>query len=149
MRFDPFGMMRDLLSWDPFQMFGLAPFRGGGRQLQAWTPTFEVRETDDAFVFHADVPGAKNDDIQIAVTGNQLEITGKRDQQVEHDEDKIHTYERSYGSFSRCFMLPETADLDHIRCDLKDGVLTTVVPKKPGTQKQQARKIPVGSGAKQ
>jgi HSP20 family protein len=43
-------------------------------------------------------------------------------------------YERSYGSFTRSFTLPEAADLDHVKAELKDGVLTLVLPKKPEMQ---------------
>ena len=59
----------------------------------------------------------------------------------------MHTYERSYGSFSRVFSLPDEADLDSIRSELKDGVLTLVVPKKAGAGTQR-RKIQLGSGSK-
>ncbi|HEX8106670.1 MAG TPA: Hsp20 family protein [Kofleriaceae bacterium] len=53
----------------------------------------------------------------------------------------LYTYERQYGSFT----LPEGADLEHATSELKDGVLTLVVPKLPGAQ---AKKIPISTGAK-
>lgn len=59
----------------------------------------------------------------ISLAGNSLQIHGKRDREQEHDEGTVHTYERSYGSFTRSFALPDAADLDKIKCDLKDGVL--------------------------
>jgi HSP20 family protein len=58
----------------------------------------------------------------------------------------MHTYERSYGQFSRSFTLPATAD--NVRCDLNNGVLTLVVPKKPGSAPHR-RKIQIGSGSKE
>jgi HSP20 family protein len=60
----------------------------------------------------------------------------------------MHTYERSYGQFSRSFTLPETVDIDNVRCDLNNGVLTLVVPKKPGSAPHR-RKIQIGSGSKE
>ncbi|HEU0032063.1 MAG TPA: HSP20 family small heat-shock protein [Kofleriaceae bacterium] len=134
---DPFRLMREMLR-DPFGT--MTPFFGE----QMWSPQFEVRETGDTFLFKADVPGVKQDDIDIQLHGNRLEISGRRDQEEEHKEgDQVYAYERSYGSFRRAFTLPENADLEHVRCDLKDGVLTLAVPKKAG---QQPRRIQIGGG---
>jgi HSP20 family protein len=140
---DPFQLIRDLMT-NPFGMLQTLPWGGFGRDL-AWNPGFEVRETDDAFVFKGDLPGIKSEDLDISLTGNRLEVSGKREQESETNEGTFHTYERSYGNFCRSFALPETADVDNVRCDLKDGVLTMLVPKKPGSQ---SRKIQIGSGSK-
>lgn len=142
---DPIRLMREFIN-NPFGML-MSPVRALGAERMAWNPNFEVRETDDAFVFKGDLPGIKNEDIDLAVTGNRLEISGKRDLESESDEGMFHTYERSYGDFQRTFTLPESADLDKVRAELKDGVLTLVVPKKHGTG-QQSRKIQIGSGSK-
>jgi len=142
---DPLRLMRDFIN-NPFGML-MSPWRALGAERMTWNPSFEVRETDDAFVFKGDLPGLKNEDIDLSVTGNRLEISGKRDVEAESDEGMLHTYERSYGDFQRTFSLPESADLDKITADLKQGVLTLVVPKKQGSA-QQARKIQIGSGSK-
>jgi HSP20 family protein len=148
---DPFQLMRELMA-DPLRMFQMAPWGVGGvgsgsssRDI-GWNVGFDVRETDDAFLFKADLPGIRNEDVEITLMGNQLHITGKRDYEQEHDEGRMHTYERTHGSFARAFSLPESADLDNIRSDLKDGVLTLVVPKKASSS--QRRKIQIGSGSK-
>ena len=137
---DPFQLMREMLV-DPFRMF-----QNMGRDL-TWNPGFEVRETDDAILFKADLPGIRNEDLDISLSGNQLVISGKRDHEQEQDEGQYYTYERTYGNFTRSFALPESVDLDQIHSDLKDGVLTLVAPKKPGA-KPQRRKIQIGSGSK-
>src|SRR5690606_20702487 len=108
---------------------------------------FEVRETDDAFLFKGDLPGVKQEDIGISVVGNGLQISGKREREEESEEGTMHAYERSYGSFMRTFPLPDAADLDKVRADLKDGVLSIVVPKKPGSAPSR-RKVPIGGGSK-
>jgi HSP20 family protein len=133
---NPFQLMRDMLR-DPF---------GTMMPMQNDLATaFEVRETADSFMFKADVPGMKKEDIDIQLHGSRLAISGKREQEHESkDEDRYYAYERSFGSFTRVFTLPEQADLDHVKTELKDGVLTLVVPKKPGAQ---PRKIEIGSGA--
>ncbi len=134
--FDPFQAVREMLQFDPFrEMAPILP-----QFERAWMPSFEVRENKDGYVFVADLPGVKKDDLEVSLTGNRLQISGKRDEEKETKNDTLYTYERSYGSFSRAFTLPDTADIDHVRTDLKDGVLTLVVPKKP---EAQAKKIPI------
>jgi HSP20 family protein len=142
-RRDPFQLMREMMV-DPLRMLQMSPWMGRDVGLN---PGFEVRETDDAIVFKADMPGIRNEDLDISIAGNQLQITGKREHEQEEGEGQFHTYERSYGSFTRSFALPEYSDLDKIHSDLKDGVLTLVVPKKAGSSPQR-RKIQIGSGSK-
>jgi HSP20 family protein len=133
----PFQLVRDLMR-DPFGT--MMPFQS------EFAPQMEVRETNDAFIFKADLPGLRKDDVDISVHGNRLQISGKREQEHEEREgERIYAYERSYGNFTRVFTLPETADVDKITCDLKEGVLSLVVPKKPGAQ---PRKIQIGGGSK-
>ena len=138
MEWDPFRTMREMLRWDPFrEMAPIFP------QLErAWMPSFEVRENKDGYVFKADLPGVKQDDIEVSLSGNRLQISGKRDEEKEAKGDTFYTYERAYGSFSRSFTLPDGADADHVKTELEDGVLTLVVPKRP---EAQARKIPIAA----
>jgi HSP20 family protein len=140
---DPFQVMRDMLV-EPFRW--LQTGWPSGREV-AWNPSFEIRETDDAFVFKADMPGVRSEDLELSLTGNQLQISGKREQEQQQDEGRYHTYERIYGSFSRVFALPDSVDLDNIRADLSNGVLTLSVPKKPGSATPR-RKIQIGAGSK-
>jgi HSP20 family protein len=140
----PMRAMRDLLRWDPFRE--MAPFASlPAVEAAVFSPSFEVTENKDAYLFKADVPGIKRDDLEITTTGNRLQIAGKRDQEQETKNDTVYTYERQYGSFVRSFTLPEGADLDHARSELKDGVLTLAVPKKAGAQ---SKKIAISSGSK-
>lgn len=133
---EPARLMRSLLGWDPFRE--MAPF-AFDREL-GFTPAFEVKETKDGYLFKADVPGVKREDIDVSMTGNRLTITGKRDAEKEEKNATVYTYERSYGSFTRAFTMPEGIDANGIHADLRDGVLTVNVPKKP---EAQAKKIAV------
>jgi HSP20 family protein len=144
---DPWRLMREMMM-NPFGAFPqMAPWGDGGGGDLGWNPSFEVRETDDAFLIKGDMPGIKQEDLEINLVGNNLQVSGSRAQEQEQDEGTWHTYERSYGQFSRTFPLPESADPDKVSCDLKDGVLTVVVPKQAGSAPQR-RKIQVGSGQK-
>lgn len=143
-KWDPIRAMRDMLGWDPFRE--MTPFASmPGFEPAAFSPSFDITENKDAFLFKADVPGIKKEDLEITTSGNRLQISGKRDNEHETKTDTVYTYERQYGSFCRSFTLPEGADLDSARSELKDGVLTLAVPKKPGAQ---AKKIAISTGAK-
>ena len=141
---NPMRAMREMLRWDPFRemapMFPNMSFEG-----LEWNPSFDVTETKDAYVFKADVPGVKKENLEITTTGNRIQVSGKRESEVEKKTDAVYTYERQYGTFSRSFTLPDGADVEHAKSDLKDGVLTLVIPKLVAAQ---AKKIPIGAGAK-
>jgi HSP20 family protein len=137
--FDPFRVMREMLRWEPFQGVGRA-FGGA-----AFSPAFEVKERGDAFVIKADLPGVQEKDLEISCTGNRVTVSGLREEEKINEGETYYAAERSYGSFSRSFMLPENADLDHASADFKDGVLQLTVPKKA---EEKAKKISVGSGQK-
>jgi HSP20 family protein len=81
----------------------------------------------------------------VSLTGNRLTLTGKREEEKREEKDNYFSCERSYGSFSRTFTLPAGTDPDKASAELKDGVLTVTLPKKPEVQ---PKNIPVNGGAK-
>lgn len=85
-------------------------------------------------MFRADVPGAEDSDLDVKLTQNRLSISGKRESEKSEKGDTFYTNERSYGSFTRSFTLPEGVDADKIRAELKEGVLTLSIPKRPEVQ---------------
>ena len=131
--FDPFSL--DL--WDPFQGF---PFGSGSGSLlpristNSDTAAFagarsDWKETPEAHVFKADVPGLK-EDVKVEVEdGNVLQISGERSKEQEEKNDKWHRVERSSGKFLRRFRLPENAKTEQISASMENGVLTVTVPK--------------------
>jgi HSP20 family protein len=118
---DPFSMARELLSWDPFF---------SGRPASAFAPAFEVKETNDAFVLKADLPGVAESDLDIAVHNNVLSVSGSRQAEERREGESYALYERQFGSFSRSFALPDMADGDRIEAKLDRGVLTLTIGKK-------------------
>lgn len=129
---NPFRMMREMMNWEPFRaMQGeLAPSaREGG-----FIPSFEVKETKDSFVFKADLPGVRESELDIILTGNRLTISGKREAEETEEGENYYALECSYGGFSRAFTVPDGCDLDHINAHLENGVLTLVIPKQPESQ---------------
>ncbi|MBZ0268372.1 Hsp20 family protein [bacterium] len=137
---DPFAYMREMMRWDPFQELTSAP---AAETRGALFPSFDVKETEEAFVLEADVPGVKEEDLRIELTGGRLSVSGKRESRQQHDGDRYYSVERAFGGFRRSFTLPEGADAQKITADLKDGVLTLSIPRKPGGK---PRRIPVKAG---
>jgi HSP20 family protein len=145
MEWEPGRLMRQFFGWDPFR--GVDPFREMAPLLRGEAGVnvaFDIKETKDGYQFGADVPGVKESDIEITMTGNRLNVTGKREAEKRDRTDTYYTYERSYGSFARSFTLPEGADLRSVHADLRDGVLTIHVGRKPDARPQ---KIPLKTGA--
>jgi HSP20 family protein len=124
--------MRALLTWDPFRE--MAPFAPAEASTFSLSAAFDVKETKDAYLFKADVPGIYEKDLEVTLTGNRLTIAGKRDAEKEDRTDRYYAYERSYGAFTRSFTLPEGANVEALRASLEQGVLTVTVPKKPEVQ---------------
>ena len=118
---DPFQMARELMAWDPFF---------GGRPATAFSPSFEVKETTDAFIVKADLPGVCEADVDIAVHNNVLTVSGTRSAEERKDGESYALYERQFGSFSRSFSLPDMADGERVEAKLETGVLTLSIAKK-------------------
>ncbi len=140
-RWEPFRMMRDLLNLDPFrEMAPYMPHLGAG-----FVPNFEIKETKEGYVFKADVPGVKESDLDITMTGNRLSIGGKREAERREQSDTYYAHERTYGDFLRVFTLPDGVDPNSVQAELKDGVLTVTLRKAP---ELQPKRINIQSAAK-
>lgn len=114
---------RALLNWEPFL---------GGERISDYTPEFDIKEKPDSFVLKADLPGVHSEDLDVQANEHRITISGKREEEKEEKGESSYRLERSYGSFSRAFTLPETIDAGRVNAELKNGVLTLTVPKKAG-----------------
>jgi HSP20 family protein len=138
---EPFKTMHELMRWDPFRAMRHAV---PSEELKSiFVPDMDIKETPSAYVFKADLPGIKEKDVELSITGNRLALRGKREEEKRDEKANYYTCERFYGSFTRSFTLPAGTDPEHASADLKDGVLTITVPKKPEVQPKQ---IPVNGG---
>jgi len=111
---------------------------GGASSIRSFAPAFDVRANDEEIVFTADVPGVKEQDLEITLDDGVLTVKGQRRYEG-NGKDKVWLG-RSYGSFSRSFTLPETVDPERLTADLADGVLTIRVAQQP---KAKPRKITI------
>lgn len=127
-------LARDLLKWDPFVVSRrVAP--------PAFVPSFDVKDTPDAYVLQADLPGVAEADLDISVHDRTLTVSGARAAQERKEGESYTLAERRFGSFSRTFSLPELADGENITAKLDAGVLTLTIGKKA---EAKPRKILLG-----
>jgi len=117
----------------------------GGISGQTWTPTSDLRETNNEFVLTAELPGVKKEDISIELSNGLLTISGERKKEKrEGEEGKWHRAERSYGYFRRTLRVPETMKEEDVKATFENGVLEVHFPKaRPSIQGQERKRITV------
>lgn len=121
------------------------PLRMMGTRLADWlSPAAEASQTADAYRIAVELPGVGEDDIHVTVEDGVLQIKGEKKTEREEKGDTWYFSERQFGSFSRSFRLPNDADAAGVKAEMKDGVLTVTVPKKP--EKKEAARIPISKG---
>ncbi len=118
--------------WDPVRdllAIQLKMERLPAQAPQGWVPAADLCETAEAYIVTAELPGITRQQVRVEVHDGHLVLQGRRDARVACEQ--YHQVERGHGEFSRTFRLPSDVDRDRIAADLKDGVLTVIVPKVP------------------
>lgn len=143
--------------WDPFgdfaQMWNRMAqyFEAGEGSPDAWIPTVETDETDDAYLVRAELPGMKREDVDIELRGNELRITGEVKDETEgkeksegkgegKDKGEGKPLRHRHGKFAYRTTLPADADTEKIDAQLTDGILTVRLPK---AAKARSRRIEI------
>ncbi|NIO40555.1 MAG: Hsp20 family protein [Burkholderiales bacterium] len=123
-RFDPFFDIDDL-----FRGFRLAPLRRENEMAPKMK--LDVEEDDKNYTIHAEIPGAKKDDIKVSIDNNQVSISAdiKRESEKKEKGRIVHS-ERYYGTIYRSFSLDSAVDEGKAKAEYKDGLLELVLPKK-------------------
>ncbi|MBX3250342.1 MAG: Hsp20/alpha crystallin family protein [Myxococcales bacterium] len=136
--------MTTISRWDPFAEMNRLHDQLFSRVARedAFRPAVDIHEDDEAFSVDVEVPGMSPDDIRVDVEKNLLTVSGERRLSREEQKDGYRRVERSYGSFTRSFTLPDTVDAESIEASTANGVLTLRLPKKPAPG---ARRIDVKS----
>ncbi len=137
------------------RMFGkffgasMLPTDGRFNRTEGWLPPVDVSETDDGVMIRAEVPGVLARDLEITVTGTTLNITGKKEEKEETEQEDFYRCERRFGAFRRVIELPESIDADRVNAETENGVVIIRIAKKPGQRtrrieiKPTSRRIPV------
>ena len=141
-----------LIKWEPLgdleamvdRAFNWPAMRlGAGLPLTEWGPRVDICESDGTYLVKADLPGMARDDVSVSLCGDRLTIEGERKREREEKQPHFHRLERSSGSFSRSFSLPEDADLGAIHAHCENGELTIRIPRKAGVASSEAVQVPV------
>ena len=116
----------------------------GNVVTSAWFAPTDICEDAGSLQIRMEVPGVKPEDVKISLEDNLLTIHGEKRQQSEDSSERVHRYERSYGTFERTFALPNTVDAEKISAAYENGILTVTVPK---SERARPREIPVSAGS--
>ena len=108
-----------------------------GMQGDIMTPLADVRETDDAVVVTMDLPGVDKQDVDIAITDDELRVAAERKTETEVTEKDYHKQERTYRMFERMVKLPVAVKIDEAKAKLVDGVLEVTLPKEAITSRKR------------
>ncbi len=114
----------------------------------SFVPAVDIYEDEHKVVLKLEVPGIKQEDLDVRVENNTLTVRGERKLEKEEKEENFHRIERRYGSFYRAFTLPTTVDTEHIEASYDAGVLQLALQKKAEAKPKQI-KVNVGTSTKQ
>lgn len=108
-------------------------------QVRPWTPAVDIFETENELVLKADVPDVDMKNIDIQLENGTLALKGERKFENDQKSKGFHRVERSYGTFARYFTLPDTVQVENVKADYKNGVLTVTLPKKEVAKPRQIK----------
>lgn len=142
MSYQPYSLVNQLHN-EINRVFGASLTRGdedAGAVAADWIPAVDIREDEDGYVLHADLPGVDPEAIEITMENGMLTLRGERASEAERRTNAFRRIERTSGRFFRRFSLPDSADADRITATGRHGVLEISIPKH---EKVQPRRITV------
>jgi len=130
-----------IVRWDPFKdllsvqerinkIFDETASNESNMRHGDWDPPVDIYETDRDIILTLEIPGTKEEDVDIQVNEGLLVVKGEKKVPYNKNENNFYRLERPYGKFSRSFSLPNNADLEGIKAKLKDGILAIRISKK-------------------
>jgi len=121
---------------------------GGQETLAAgnFIPAVDVYEDEHRISLKLEVPGVKQEDLDVRVENQTLTVKGERKFEAEEKEENFHRIERRFGSFVRSFSLPVSVDTASIAAKYENGVLAIQLTKKEAAKPKQV-KIEIGNGS--
>ncbi|MBA16584.1 MAG: heat-shock protein Hsp20 [Sphingomonas sp.] len=126
--FDDFAPARSVFN---FGMSGISP-----------VPALEMTSGDKEYRLTAELPGIKEEDIDLSVADGVLTLRGEKRSEEEKKDEGYLLSERSYGSFERRVTLPGDIDIDALSAVFKKGVLTITLPRSAEAA-ERTRKIAI------
>ncbi len=119
-------------------IFAIEPF---WQREETWgaAPSVDIVEKDNAYEVTAELPGMDEKNVEVKLINGGLTIKGEKQEEKEEKKKNYYLHEREFGSFERCFSVPEGVDTDKIEASFKKGVLTVTLPKKPEAIKPEKK----------
>lgn len=110
---------------------------------RTWAPPVDILEDQNEIIVRAELPGLKQEDIDIELTGDTLVIKGERKFDDAQRKDNYVRVERSYSAFQRVFTVGVPVEHDGVKASYKEGVLEVRLPKSEATR---PKKVQVSAG---
>lgn len=115
--------------------------QGGGKWFKPKGKlAVDVYETESEIIIQSAIAGINSKDIDISIENDMLLIKGNRDRPNQVDKKQYFYQECWWGPFSRAIILPKEVDPNHVKADMKNGILTIKLIK---TEKEKKRKIEI------
>lgn len=112
-------------------------------------PPVDISEDDHNITLQAEIPGVKQEDMNITLENNVLTISGERKFKEEEKKENFHRIERRYGKFTRSFTLPASVNAENVNATFENGLLNITLPKREEFKAKQitigVNKVPVAS----
>ena len=89
----------------------------------------DILDREKELIVRAELPGVEKDDVEVTISGDRLTIEAEREFEEEENKDTFYRHELGYGEFMRTIALPVDVDVEHIKAELKDGILKVALPK--------------------
>lgn len=103
----------------------------------------DIYQDKDNVVVKSTIAGVKPEDLDITIADDRVTIRGERHQQEQIKKEDYLMQECYWGSFYRSFDLPVEVDVDKSVADIKDGILTLILPK---ASRSKTKKVKIKSG---
>ncbi|MDH4247004.1 MAG: Hsp20/alpha crystallin family protein [Deltaproteobacteria bacterium] len=100
-------------------------------ETASFHPRVDIRDEKESIVINTELPGVEKDKISVKVENDVLTLSGEKKNETTHEENDIYRSERTFGTFTRSFKLPEVVNPEKIEAQYHNGVLKLVLPKRP------------------
>ncbi|MCF8240063.1 MAG: Hsp20/alpha crystallin family protein [Melioribacteraceae bacterium] len=125
-RFEP---MRELQNFDDYVQNFFNSFSQLGIKREGFSPRIDISTDEKNLIVEAELPGVKKENIKLQLEDNILTISGEKKSENKIEEGKYYRNERNFGSFKRCFTLPEEVESDKVDAKFENGILRIVMNK--------------------
>jgi HSP20 family protein len=149
-RWRPFGVAE---RWEPFRnvtdiqgevnrlfdSFLGRPASASAAMERAWAPAVDLYETKDDVVVAFEIPGVREKEIHVSITGDVLTVRGERQFSHDANDGNFYRVERTYGKFERNIPLPVPVQTDKVKATYREGVLEVRLAKAEEVKPKQIK----------